>query len=117
MISYRAHYAPYDQTLIDHFLQQLNPFNLLLVYSHAEELADPITEKYLGGKFIFGDLPLRINSNIAFSSLIKNPFLPLDIALVPAQGVNTPEKIDNIYFVPADFKVCKGGIKLRVHRK
>lgn len=35
IISYKAHYDPYDADLLNSFLKQLNPFNLLLVYSHA----------------------------------------------------------------------------------
>lgn len=35
VISWRAHYADFDQILIDGFLKQLNPFNLILVYSNS----------------------------------------------------------------------------------
>ena len=51
VISYRAHYAQFDEQFINGFLKQLNPFNLLLVYSNGDELNDPIVEKYLGGEF------------------------------------------------------------------
>lgn len=35
VISYKAHYAAFNEELINSFLRQLNPFNLLLVYSNS----------------------------------------------------------------------------------
>jgi secreted Zn-dependent insulinase-like peptidase len=87
VISWRANYADFDQALIDGFLRQLNPFNLLLVYSNSEELEDPIVEKHLGGNFVIRDLPARVNEGVTFHPLRKNPFLPLSTALTPADPV------------------------------
>jgi hypothetical protein len=36
VIGWRAHFAEFDEELINSFLRQLNPFNLLLVYSNAD---------------------------------------------------------------------------------
>ena len=87
VISWRANYAEFDQALIDGFLKQLNPFNLILVYSNSDELENPIVEKHLGGNFVIRDLPARVNEAITFHPLVKNPFLPLSNTLTPADPV------------------------------
>jgi hypothetical protein len=104
VISYRAHYAEFSEELINNFLRQLNPFNLLLVYSNSDELENPIVEKYLGGNFVIRDLPARVNSKHAFLSLVKNPFLPLSTGLFPAEQTNTNiVKHGNVYYSRGKF--------------
>lgn len=84
-----------------------------MVYSCSDELADPITEKHLGGKFVVKDLPKRKIIQSKFDDLVKNPFFPLKTDLVEGK-VTTPIKNGNVWFVQGDFGVCKGGIELKV---
>jgi hypothetical protein len=116
VISWRAKYAPFDQTVINAFLQQLNPFNLLLVYSNSEELENPIVERYLGGNFVARDLPARVNEGITFQPLVKNPFLPLSTAVFPPEATNSHvTREGNVFFSRGKEEVCKGGVQLIVH--
>jgi hypothetical protein len=56
-----------------------------------------------------------VNSEETFDSLVKNPFLPLKVDLFTSENGFKVEKVNNIVFTQGDFKVCKGGIRLRVH--
>lgn len=55
---------------------------MIVVYSCSDELQNPITEQYLGGKFIFKDLPARKNVQKKFDDLNKNPFFPLKTDII-----------------------------------
>lgn len=68
-----------DTEFLERVLKQLNPFNVIVVYSNAEEFEEAITEKYLGGKYIVESLPERKIFMNNFNSLVKNPFLPVDV--------------------------------------
>lgn len=116
VISWRAHYAAFDSTLIDGYLKQLNPFNLLLVYSHSDELTNPILEPHLGGTFEIHDLPARVSQKVVFQPLIHNPFLPLATDLLPADATNgIVIRSGNVHYSRGAFSVCKGGVRLSVH--
>lgn len=116
VISHRAHFGPYDGALLDGFIGQLNPFNLLLFYSNSDDLENYITEPHLGGTFVVRDLPKRVNEHISFSLLIRNPFLPLATTIYPPASSNSLViKRDNIYFARGTYEVCKGGVQLIIH--
>jgi secreted Zn-dependent insulinase-like peptidase len=59
ILNYQAIFEEYDSKLINRVLGQLNPFNVIIVFSSSEELKDPIKEKYLGAKYLIENLPLR----------------------------------------------------------
>ncbi len=53
-----------------------------------------------------------------FESLSRNPFLPVDIAVLGVtDDKETPRKIrDNIVYLKDNkFKVCKGGVRATLH--
>ena len=52
VLNYEALFQGYDENLINRVLGQLNPFNVIVVFSSSEELEDPIKEKYLGAKYL-----------------------------------------------------------------
>lgn len=52
ILNYEALFEGYDENLINRVLGQLNPFNVIVVFSSSEELEDPIKEKYLGAKYL-----------------------------------------------------------------
>lgn len=72
-------FEDFDAEFLERVLKQLNPFNVIVVYSNAEEFEAAITEKYLGGKYIVENLPERKIFANDFVSLAKNPFLPVNI--------------------------------------
>ena len=59
ILNYEALFEDFDKTLIDRVLGQLNPFNVIIVFSSSEELEEPIKEKYLGAKYLIENLPKR----------------------------------------------------------
>lgn len=113
ILSWKSKFNEYKPEIINKFLDELCPENLIVVYSCVEELENPITEKYLGGKFVFENLPTFNKSGENFQSLIKNPFLPLKTDLVKAE-ITTPIKENGIWFVQGNFGVCKGGVYLKI---
>ena len=59
LLNYSTIFEEYDEASINKVLGQLNPFNVIVVFSSSAELEDPILEKYLGAKYLVEDLPER----------------------------------------------------------
>lgn len=118
VLNYKYLFEDLDKDFLEKILKQLNPFNAIVVYSNSEELENAITEKYLGAKYLVESLPERRVYVNNFTSLIKNPFLPVDTHVKPEnQDKEIPRKIsENIVFLKDNsFKVCKGGVKITLH--
>ena len=49
----------YNEEILGKFLLQVNPFNVIIVFSSSNELENPILEKYLGAKYKVEKLPER----------------------------------------------------------
>ena len=107
----------YNEEILGKFLLQVNPFNVIIVFSSSNELENPILEKYLGAKYKVEKLPERKHCGIEFHPLIPNPFIPITtniFAKAPESSILSPIKLrENVEFLLDDsFRVCKGGIEI-----
>ena len=120
ILNYSALFEEFDETLINHFLSQINPFNVIIVMSSSSPVDNCIQEKYLGGKYSVLNLPERRTSALKFSPLVPNKFIPIDTSLVKRtsdQSILCPIQLTpNVMFLYEDsFRVCKGGIEIRIY--
>lgn len=58
-MNYSILFDEFNGEFINKILSQINPFNVIIVYSHHDEIEGAITEKYLGGKYKVCELPNR----------------------------------------------------------